>query len=246
MNASPVPFASTAHGSPGASPTKSVFGATTQSAPSKLMDGQLTLLRKTLRDRRGSTRQSGLSPLPPSPPRTPSGLNRGTSCPPQSKTRAASVGSGMGRSTSAHPGGETPKGSPVPKRRCEALATSPRSRNPPRGERGRELPKFALGGKVPGFLLQRVAAFLPVQALPSLRRVSGGFYRAIHLRLTEDPGLMTALVANLEARRLKSKRVWVLVRARPCDAISCIAIDRNKVSVSNATGAPASFFFDQA
>lgn len=41
---------------------------------------------------------------------------------------------------------------------------------------------------------------------------------------SKDPNLAAALAATLEARRLKSKRVWVLVRARPSDGISCIAI----------------------
>ena len=54
-------------------PAPGVFRATTHSAPSKLMDGQLTLLRKTMRERRGSNRQAGLSPLPPSPSGIPNG-----------------------------------------------------------------------------------------------------------------------------------------------------------------------------
>lgn len=143
--------------------------------------------------------------------------------------------------------------SPVPKRRQDIIKSS--SASPRSARRGggtsslpRELPKFAwlLGWKVPAPVLQRVAAWLPTQSLPSLRRVCAVFYRATQMRLTEDPHLAAALAATLEARRLKSKRVWVLVRARPSDGISCIAIDRNKVVVSNSNGAPTSFFFDQA
>jgi len=47
--------------------------------------------------------------------------------------------------------------------------------------------------------------------------------------------------------RLKSKRVWVIVRARPqTDAFSCISIDRNKVSISGADKDHGKFFFDRA
>ncbi|CAE7481081.1 KIF13B [Symbiodinium microadriaticum] len=165
-------------------------------------------------------------------------------------------------------GGEsTPKAqeirSPVPKRRCmegsKAASASPRNMRLGRGSGGgsaggalqprNELPKYvAVAGKrVPVPLLLRIAGLLPVASLPALRRTSAGFYRAIHARLSEDPAQVTALAAHLETKRLKSKRVWVLVRARPIsDGISCIVIDRNKVNVSNTNGAPTSFFFDQA
>eukprot|EP00913_Durusdinium_trenchii_P009963 g9350.t1 len=252
----PLPFSITSHASPTSSPTKSsgAFRATTHSAPSKLMDGQLTLLRTTMRERRGSSRQCGLSPLPPSPPRSPSALNRGLSCPPQPiNTRSASPGTVTGEASK----GEDLR-SPVPKRRLDvskAASASPRSvvvfgniTLNGTGALPRELPKFALlaGSKVPAPVLHRVAAWLPAQSLPSLRRASAVFYRATQMRLSEDPNLAATLAANLEARRLKSKRVWVLVRARPVEGISCIAIDRNKVVVSNTNGAPTSFFFDQA
>lgn len=210
-----------------------------------------------MRERRGSNRQAGLSPLPPSPPRSPSALNRGLSCPPQPfNTRSASPGT-VGASPEAA-GDVSAKGaedlrSPVPKRRPDVIksaSASPRSARRGGGTASlpRELPKFAwlLGCKVPAPVLQRMATWLPAQTLPALRRVSAAFYRATQMRLTEDPNLAAALAANLEARRLKSKRVWVLVRARPSEGISCIAIDRNKVVVSNSNGAPTSFFFDQA
>ncbi|CAE7225988.1 KIF13B [Symbiodinium natans] len=101
--------------------------------------------------------------------------------------------------------------------------------------------------RIPVPLLLRIVGMLPVASLPAIRRTSAGFYRATHVRLSEDPAQITALAAHLETKRLKSKRVWVLVRARPIsDSISCIVIDRNKVNVSNNNGAPTSFFFDQA
>jgi len=46
----------------------------------------------------------------------------------------------------------------------------------------------------------------------------------------------------LEGRKLKSKRVWVVVRARPSnEAGNCIHIDRNQITVKGQ-----SFFFDKA
>lgn len=109
------------------------------------------------------------------------------------------------------------------------------------GLEGREpwLPRRALGALV---------AALPLAALAPFRRTCFWSHRAVLGRLTRDSGLRSALDFHLEGQRLKSKRVWVVVRARPSDEtpLSCISIDRNRVSVSGTGPGGSDFFFDRA
>eukprot|EP00403_Amphidinium_massartii_P030152 CAMPEP_0178404362 /NCGR_PEP_ID=MMETSP0689_2-20121128/17843_1 /TAXON_ID=160604 /ORGANISM="Amphidinium massartii, Strain CS-259" /LENGTH=721 /DNA_ID=CAMNT_0020025341 /DNA_START=132 /DNA_END=2295 /DNA_ORIENTATION=+ len=98
---------------------------------------------------------------------------------------------------------------------------------------------------VHGSIWMTVCSYLSVPALPSFRRASLCCSRVVAKRLAADPSLASALSSYLELRRMKSKRVWVIVRARPATDISCISIDGKRVSVSN-TNSSASFFFDRA
>ena len=104
--------------------------------------------------------------------------------------------------------------------------------------------------------------FNPVYQFAFLEIISLYFIHPnlIFHRHWKDPNLAAALAANLEARRhsavktspgpesrqirelrcwgLKSKRVWVLVRARPSDGISCIAIVSRRLANRRAWSTP--------
>lgn len=106
--------------------------------------------------------------------------------------------------------------------------------------------------KFPLSVLSTILSFMPVVLLPAFRRVCLCCFRVCTARLSRDPSLRSAVDFHLEGRKLKSKRVWVIARARPMtdNGISCIHIDRNKVTVANGGGgqgaAGSSFFFDRA
>mmetsp|Transcript_65141 Transcript_65141/g.121421 ORF Transcript_65141/g.121421 Transcript_65141/m.121421 type:complete len:733 (-) Transcript_65141:41-2239(-) len=96
-----------------------------------------------------------------------------------------------------------------------------------------------------GSVWMAICSYLPVPCLPSFRRISLCCSRVVAKRLVGDPALASALSSYLELRRLKSKRVWVIVRSRPAKEISCIAIDGKRVSVSGSSTS-TSFYFDRA
>eukprot|EP00928_Gymnodinium_smaydae_P031297 TRINITY_DN23009_c0_g1_i1.p1 TRINITY_DN23009_c0_g1~~TRINITY_DN23009_c0_g1_i1.p1 ORF type:complete len:792 (-),score=110.50 TRINITY_DN23009_c0_g1_i1:110-2485(-) len=112
------------------------------------------------------------------------------------------------------------------------------------------MPKFAsMGGQqLPAILISAILRYLPVASVPTYRRICYCCHAVTQTRLSRDPVLKSAVDLLLEGRRLKSKRVWVIVRARPAgDTISCINIDRNRVAVKGAASvADSAFFFDRA
>lgn len=100
--------------------------------------------------------------------------------------------------------------------------------------------------RVAASVFSLVASFLPVVSLPAMRRLGLCCHAVISSRLMRDGTVRAALDSHLESKRLNSKRVWVVVRARPTEDIGCIKIDRNRVSVSGAGSAPLSIYFDRA
>lgn len=98
--------------------------------------------------------------------------------------------------------------------------------------------------RVPAAIFSLISRFMEPCAVPSFRRTCLCCHRVASKRLFNDPALRSAVELLLEERRVRSKRVWVVVRARPCqEAMSCISLDRNRVAVR---GAPSSYFFDRA
>eukprot|EP00929_Paragymnodinium_shiwhaense_P124196 TRINITY_DN9926_c0_g1_i1.p1 TRINITY_DN9926_c0_g1~~TRINITY_DN9926_c0_g1_i1.p1 ORF type:complete len:846 (+),score=180.96 TRINITY_DN9926_c0_g1_i1:142-2679(+) len=133
---------------------------------------------------------------------------------------------------------------PLPDELSEAVATkSASSKAPP-------LPSAqCFGQPTPASIWSAICSFLGVQQLPAYRRLCLICHRAVGQRLAKDGGLRSNLEAHLELRRLKSKRVWVVMRARPqTDAGNCISIDRNRIICSGGgpEGRGSSFFFDRA
>lgn len=98
--------------------------------------------------------------------------------------------------------------------------------------------------RMPAASFSLISRFMEPGALPSFRRACLCCHRVVSKRLTNDPALRSAVDGLLEERRLRSKRVWVVVRARPTqEAITCLSLERNRVSVR---GAASPYYFDRA
>lgn len=102
------------------------------------------------------------------------------------------------------------------------------------------------GVDIPPRVMFRLMSIMPTSMLPAFRRVCSSVNKVLSRRLAKEPGLQKALDHFLETRRLKSKRVWVVVRARPLDdGLGCLSFDRNKVTVRDQKGVDSSYFFDR-
>lgn len=111
------------------------------------------------------------------------------------------------------------------------------------------------GVRIPLSILFAMTECLQVSVLPAFRRVCTGFRRVLAKRLKEGDELRNALDSHLAGKRLKCKRVWVVVRARPLDpsqGFGCLSFgqgegEQGRVSVAGAgAGGCNSFFFDRA
>jgi len=106
--------------------------------------------------------------------------------------------------------------------------------------------------KVPLSILLAMTECLTVNVFPAFRRVCTGFRRVLTKRLKDVEELKAALDSHLVAKRLKCKRVWVIVRARPLDqGFGCLSFGQGKgeegrVSVAGAGAGASTFFFDRA
>lgn len=270
------------------------FHQTTASAPPRMMDGQLSLLKKKMRSRPSSRSDNAMYTLPAENLPVPSSAsNRGMSAPPYQNMEAPDEPRSMTSTPSPQltadrfapkrvgrveksdgfPIKRSTSGS-VSRRRSNCStgsAQQPSSARQPSAMRHITCPVSShssshsmppplpvtsesqvgrcadiCGLSIPVFFLSRICGYVPVSGLPAFRRICSWFHRVVSKRLSVDTALRAALTSHLEKRRQQSKRVWVVVRARPWEDVSCISIlDQNRVTVKGGNETEP-YFFDRA
>eukprot|EP00928_Gymnodinium_smaydae_P058374 TRINITY_DN41576_c0_g1_i1.p1 TRINITY_DN41576_c0_g1~~TRINITY_DN41576_c0_g1_i1.p1 ORF type:complete len:742 (+),score=59.54 TRINITY_DN41576_c0_g1_i1:74-2299(+) len=101
-----------------------------------------------------------------------------------------------------------------------------------------------------GLLGTRVCLYLPVSALPAMRRVRKDIHDCVNALLSRDASLNADLQFYIcQVTAVSDQRVWVAIRAKPHVGSTCLDIHRNCVSINyhrTRSDGPSNYFFDAA